>query len=200
MDSSKKLNKALKKLPIHQPPENIWSKIELELEGDLHDAPLKKSVAELPVYQPSEIIWDNIEQQLPNSTNGQFQVYRNVIGIAATFAILLSAFWWINQPNDGLNINYAYSEEKLDDRMQAVVLHDDESAFAMIEEICAERSYLCDYSAFNDLRNELNDLTSAKAELQEAISDFNTSTDLMAALNDVEMERTVVFKRLLAML
>ena len=200
MDSSKDLKKALKNLPFHQPPENLWSKIESEIENEIQDVLLKQSLNELPVYEPSETVWENIVEELPNSSSNRFKVYRNYIGIAASFAVLLSAFWWVNQPNDGLNIEYAYSEEKLDERLQTESIPDDESAFAMIDEICAEKAYLCDYNDFNNLRNELNDLTSAKTELEEAISEFNTSTDLVAALNDIEMERTVVFKRLLAML
>ncbi len=198
MDSKDNLKKALKNLPVHKAPDRVWAKIDLELGHQDGDSPLNASLAKLPVYQPTEQVWENIAQELPGA-KPWFKVHRNVWGLAASFALLIGGLFWMNGSSEG-KIEYAYSEEVLDERLQFEVLEDDEATFAMIEEICELKSYLCDFSDFNNLRNELAELTEAKEELQFALSDYNTNPELMAELNDIEMERTVVFKRLLAML
>ena len=198
MDSKDNLKKALKNLPIHKAPDMIWAKIDSELGSQEGDSPLNEALAKLPMYQPTEQVWQNITQELPDA-KPRFKVIRNVLGLAASLALLIGGLFWINGPSEG-KIDYAYSEEVLDERLQFEVIEDDEETFAMIEEICELKSYLCDYSDFNNLRNELTELTEAKEELQFALGDYNTNPELMAELNDIEMERTVVFKRLLAML
>ena len=198
MDSKDKLKKALKNLPIHEAPENIWNRIESELGREADDSPLSEALAKLPVHQPSEKVWENIAKELP-ANQSRFKIYRNVMGIAASIAVLLGCLFWLNAP-DGNKVEYAYSEEMMDEKLQVDNIEDDEDAFAMIEEICESKSYLCDFTDFNNLRNELTELTEAKVELQSAIGEYNTNPELMAELNDIEMERTVVFKRLLAMI
>ena len=198
MDSKDNFKKALKNLPIHKAPESIWTNIDSELGSQEGDSPLKEALAQLPMYQPTEQVWENITQALPDA-KPRFKVFRNVLGLAASLALLIGGLFWLNSA-DKANIEYAYSEEVLDERLQFETIEDDEETFEMIEKICELKSYLCDYSDFNNLRNELTELTEAKEELQFALGDYNTNPELMAELNDIEMERTVVFKRLLAML
>ena len=163
------------------------------------ETPLKEALKQLPVYEPSDKVWETIVGELPQPKSFM-QVYRRSLSIAASVVILIGCgvFFFINPQSS--DYNYAYSEEVLDERIQLETIEDDEAAFAMIAEVCADREFLCKHVDFQRLRSSFEDLNSAYEELQFAISDFNTSPELMEEMTNIEMERTVVFKQLLAML
>jgi len=199
MDQKKDLKAALKNLPEYKAPDSIWDKIESEMNEEIAESPLSIALKKLPVHKPSEEVWGNIEQNLP-AQSPNFTVWRNVLGIAASIALAVGFFFWIGNNNPQYDVEYAYAEEILDDRMQFANFETDEEAFEMIEEICSEKSFLCEHTDFKELKLELEELNEAHEELEFAMGEYNTSPELSKELKDIEMERTVVFKRLLAMI
>ncbi len=201
MDNEKNLKKALKNLPAHQAPESIWEKINFELEQDEADKPLQEALKKLPVHKAPESVWKGLESQLPESESQQpiIRRLRPVLAIAASLLLVVGFYFGFRQnPVEGTE--FAYSEEVLDDRIQINNLEADDEAFAMIEEICAARDYLCNNDIFKSLKSEFDELNMAHEELSSAISEFNTNAQLISELTSIEMERTEVFKQMIALL
>ncbi len=199
MDQKKDLKTALKNLPEYKAPDSIWNKIESEMINEIAESPLSAALKQLPVHKPSETVWENIEQNLPAQTP-KFTVWRNVLGIAASIALAVGFFFWVGNNKPQYEVEFAYTEEVLDERMQFASFETDDEAFEMIDHICSEKGFLCEHSDFKNLKMELEELNEAHEELQFAMGEYNTSSELSKELKDIEMERTVVFKRLLAMI
>lgn len=198
-DSQKDLNSALKNLQKYQAPDSIWENLNSNLDKISEEQPLQDALKQLPVYEPSSKVWEMISEDL-SPQKSFFKVYRNVLSIAASVVILIGCGVFFFGNSGDANYQYAYSEEVVDERLQLNVEEPDEEAFAMIETICSERAFLCKHVDFQRLREDFDDLNSAYEELKYAISDFNTSPELMEEMTNIELERTVVFKQLLAML
>ncbi len=199
MDQKKDLKKALKNLPQYKAPNSIWHQIEFEMNEEIAESSLSAALRKLPAHQPSEKVWENIEQNLPAQTP-KFTVWRNVFGIAASFALAVGCFLWVGNDDSQYEVKYAYTEEVLDEQMQFANFETDDEAFEMINHICSEKGFLCEHSDFKELKMELEELNEAHDELQFAMGEYNTSTELSKQLKDIEIERTIVFKRLLAMI
>lgn len=199
MNQKKDLQNALKNLREYKAPDSIWNNIESEMNKEIAESPLSAALKKLPIHRPSEKIWKTVEQNLP-VINSKFTVWRNVLGIAASIALAVGFFFWIGNNKPQYDLEYAYTEEVLEARMQFVNFETDDEAFEMIDHICSEKGFLCEHSDFKELKMELEELNEAHEELKFAMGDYNTSNELSKELKDIEMERTVVFKRLLAMI
>ena len=191
------LKKAVTRLPMHQPPDEIWSAID----NALH---LQKGIQQLPQHQPAESIWQTIELDLAKSvsstqssgsTRRLFWIKR--MSIAASFLLLVGMCWWSMNKFSNSN-QFHYSQELINTQLLIADWDEDAEVFTQIEAICQTKTYVCSAPEFQELEQELQELNAAKLDLKQAINDFGKDTQLIAQLSEVELERTVILKKMIA--
>lgn len=195
------LKKVVTQLPIYKPPNELWSAIDNEL--DLH-----KRLQALQNHQPKEFVWKAIETNLvkdisssitintnTNKTSRTFLVKR--LSIAASILFILGISWWIMTDIFTQN-KFQYTQETIDRQLLLADWDEDGEVLTQIKAICENKNYACTAPEFQQLEQELNELNEAKSDLKQAIDDFGKDTQLIAKLSEIELERTVVLKKMIA--
>jgi len=181
------LKKAITRLPHYEPPDTIWTAINTELD-------FNEKIKDLPVYTPKEEVWEQINQQLSTHEAPVFSIKK--WAIAATILLCLSInFWLYHQPKSA---SLSYAVENIDQQLFEADWDEDESLFEEINAICQTNTYSCTLQEFQVLEKELNELNVAKSDLKQAINNFGKDTELISQLSEIELERTMVLKKMIA--
>ncbi len=198
------LSSALRQMPEYTPGDSLWERIAQELEQERHASTLSQAVAALPQREPSAALWDNIRTQLEKeqSFTKNDKPYFNLRALAAAILLPLAVALWFFYPrhqrkSDALHFTYHQSTEEVSNQLLQTSWNEDSEAFAEIEALLQQLppEYISEEIA--QLHKELEELNLAKAELQEAIGNFNTSPQFVAQLKKIELERTQIAKQLL---
>ncbi len=196
------LKKAVTQLPSYEPPPEVWSGIDDELN-------LQKGIKQLPNHQPADLVWQVIEANLTKSTSRTYSdSYRKGgtrqrffwikrLSIAASLLFLIGISWW-GIRNIAPQNQLSYSQETIDVQLLIEDWEEDSEALAQIEAICQIKNYACMAIEFQALEQELKELNEAKLDLKQAIDAFGKDTQLIAKLSKVELERTTVLKKMIA--
>ena len=196
------LKKAIDQLPLYEPDEQLWLEIEDGLDEIELDQKLQKTIPNLVQHNPPEMVWENIEAVLEQEIIAKKEAVkirplRKWLALAASVVLLLGLGWWMQNNN---KVTITYSEEQIENTLPMLSFDgdDDEAAFAMIDEICKAGMLICHDVDFLNLKTELDELTTARNELKEAMGEFNTDKFLIAQLTEIELERSDVLKKIIA--
>lgn len=193
------LNDALKKLPGHEPPSFLWEKIEFDLEGADESQRMQESLMVLPEYDPPDTVWEGIENNLhPKAKIVKMPIWRRYASIAAIGVIIFATFWMFQTETIPEGV-LSYSQEEIEDRLLAHDWDEDEDAFQDFMNICETKKFVCETPEFVNLKTEFLELNDAKLALKEAIGAFGTNPDLIIQMKEIELERTDLFKTMIAM-
>lgn len=191
------LTNALERLPEHTPPSMLWEQLEEKIDTENL---LQKTIARLPEYAAPEAIWENIEARLEPAKLANPKIVRITwrYAAAAAFVLLLAAVWFVRTGTSGaFNTRVSVHEEILDEHLLEVSREPEDDAFALIDQLCAERLPVCEQPEFKSLRDELNELTTAKTELREALGNYGDDPELHAQLIRIERERSDVLRQMM---
>ncbi len=203
---SETLQKAIQGLPSYQAPLMAWENIENTLPS-MEDSVLKSAIQQLKVYDAPPQVWENIIQALNPKVSGLRIVKKSYLRYAAAAVsvgiVLVAGLWFLNKPNETSNVaqieNVTYSQEvavlPTETQKTTIVTHDE--AIKKVNTFCEKQAVVCEKPDFQALKSELEALTAAKNELQEAIGEYNTDQNLLAQLSDIEEERDEILKKLL---
>ncbi len=190
------LKKAVTRLPLHQPPDAVWSAVDEALN-------LQKGIQRLPNHQPAELVWHSIEKNLVESasitlSSGSTRrlLWTKKISIAASFLLVSVMSWWAINKFSNTN-QFHYTQEIIDPQLLIADWDEDAEVFTQIEAICQTKNYACTAPEFQQLEQELQELNAAKSDLKQAIDDFGKDTQLIAKLSEVELERTLILKKMI---
>jgi len=209
----KELNKhilleAIASLPSYSPKDNVWDHISMELDADLASTQLKETVAELPKYSPPAFVWDHIEEALKADEVMEpveekvaakvvrFPNWKKYASAAAAIALIISLAIPFISENVDPNISVSYSEEVIQDDIFNDDWDADEDAFQMVMDQCKHRVLACEQPEFKMLKEELEELNMARKQLKEAIGGYNTDSNLLAQLTQIEIERSDILKKM----
>ena len=200
--NKKTLIEALSSLKEYEPPVAVWEHIDMEMEMGQEEIVPLNMLHNLPEYDPPVSVWSGIEKEL-HVQHGARVVpmrWKRTLAIAASFALLLSAYFLIgdNDPMDEIAMDY--STEVVDDVILVKDWQQDEEAFGLYKELCDAKKYICEHPEFQVLQSEFVELSDAVKELEYAIGNFGTSADLVSQIKDIELERTGIFKKMMVML
>lgn len=196
------LRNALRLLPEHDAPEMVWPKLEADLQLD---AAIDMNIPLLPGHQPPEWVWANLDAQIPNahprSPKTVLARMWPLWAAAASICVLFLAVWFLKpSANEGPSeMSVRYSEEKADTVLLALAREPEDDAFQMLEEMCLQAAPICKDPEFIHLKAELEELTSAKSELREAMGLYETSPELNEQLTRIERERSELLRRMVNM-
>lgn len=191
------LQALLRKLPVYQPPNDVWDGVENALSSPA-PLPLDKM---LPVYDPPDEVWEKIDAAIAIPTAGKRQLRRLLPWLAGAAASLAALIWFL-QPNTIVgateeSVTFSYGKEIVDDALLARDWQQDEDAFAMLEHLCANSSFSSSNPDMNTLRTELDELTEARQALENALGKYGTDIDLISQLAEIERQRTTLLKKML---
>ena len=197
----KTLKNAIQQLPVHQPEEELWWRVEEGLEAWELDQRMREVIPELPSYQAPDQIWDRIDEALEQDGRVVRQpklVLLRWASAAASVIILMVAAWWF-LPNQNTS-QLVFSVEQVAEfpSMSAQDDADDELAFTMIQQLCQDGLIICQEFEFRSLQSELKEITEARDLLKEAMGAYSTDKNLIAQLTQLELERSELLKKMIA--
>ena len=208
------LQSAIVDLPQYKAPQATWEHILPTLESE-EDAVLKSAIAKLPQYNAPTHIWDSIVQNLDNvqqnvTDNRYLSVRKSTVYRFAAAAVMLgfiltSALWYIQNLPEANTSVVAYQETTKTTTEQSVPISEpikiaaveNENKVEKVNKFCEKQAIVCEQPDFQNLKSQLEELTEAKKELQNAIGEFNTDENLVAQLSDIEEERGEILKKLM---
>jgi hypothetical protein len=203
---SETLQKAIQRLPTYQAPLMAWDKIETVLPVG-QDHVLQMAIQQLPTHIAPPHVWENIVKGLETPTTSlkivKKSYLRYAVAAASIGVVLATGLWFLNKQNDTSIVaqteNVTYSQEvavlPTEVQQTEIVAHDE--AIKKVNTFCEKQVVVCEKPDFQALKFELEELTAAKNELQEAIGEFNTDENLLAQLSSIEEERDEILKKLL---
>jgi hypothetical protein len=198
------LRRAVRGLPEYSPPTDVWLDIENMLNReDREQRKLQEALSLLPSYEAPPMVWQDIVTALEQKPQQAkvFSITRLAIAAASVGFIATVGLWWYAMQRPSETLSYSFKTEKIDD---AVLNHnqninsEDEQAFEMVNQICAEKTFVCEQPQVQKLRNELDELNKAQTDLKDAIGLYGTDEDLQQQLLHVEQERTEVLKKIMS--
>lgn len=189
-DPEKALKDAIKGLPTHEAPSFIWDHVEAGLDHSFE------------LISPPDALWDKIDEELEKDRYfdrvRKIPIWKSVAAAAAIALFFWTATGTLNPTTE--SSAFLYSEELVDDELNFGEMDEDEEAFEMINELCKEAALVCEQTDFKELKFELDELNDARNEIKEIITSFNEEPELLAQLTDIEMQRSEVLKKMIAIL
>ncbi len=175
-------------LPEYEPSDEIWNKINTELNNDI----LRKGISQLPKYEPNGRIWENIEAELnPKIVNMHSWRW---VAITASIVLVIGLGFYMNYQKTQLMI--AYSEQKIDTQLLLQSSDNSDGDYEKIVAFCKEQTYVCENPEFKNLKVELDDLQAASIQLREAMGAYNTEPKLMTQLAQIELQKSEILKKM----
>ena len=175
-------------LPEYEPSDEVWNKINTELNNDI----LRKGISELPDYEPDGRIWENIEAEL-NPKIVKLKPWRWV-AVAASIVLVIGLGFYLNYQKNQPVI--AYSEQKMDAQLLLQSSDNSDADYETIVAFCKEQTYVCENPEFKSLKVELDDLQAASTQLKEAMGEYNTEPALVNQLAQIELQKSEILKKM----
>ncbi|MEM1328296.1 MAG: hypothetical protein AAGI23_20245 [Bacteroidota bacterium] len=185
--SERYLQQAIRQLPTHAPSHQLWARIEVDLE-------LGEAIQELPTYTPSEDLWSRIEDELPQQAKVRTIGSRWWQAAAAIAILLVATFWWQQSSTPQIEI---LSDEMTENPALLVAdWNEDEAAFARISELCAQHPFWCETATVQELKEELEELSTARGAVLQQMQKYGTQARLVHQVKHIEQERSQVLQAL----
>lgn len=192
------LSRAIAGLPVHDAPTQLWGEIERSLAGQER---MQSALRNLQQHTPPPMVWENIEQALDGKAKPKRPfVYRMLRGsrawvAAAALCGLAVGTWWIINAEPPTKTTFAYGEEI---QMQVGFAEDwnneeDQIAFVMDK---VERSPIADPLEVKRLKNEFDELTDARAEVEDMLNRYGEDESLLKEVARIERQRSQVIMEL----
>jgi len=180
------LNKALTKLNIYEPGEQLW----LQIQDNLNELPLQQATKNLAEYEPDDKIWALIEKEWSVSKSRKAMIWY------AAATVLLASFLglWLLLPAQSPEI--LISQQEIDSRLQAGKQAATDEQFDTLKTYCETETVVCDRPDFKQLTHEYETLRLASQQLQQAIGNYNTEPDLMRQLSALEQEKADILNKM----
>ncbi|MDD3738608.1 MAG: hypothetical protein PHP31_04875 [Lentimicrobiaceae bacterium] len=97
-------NKLFQNLPTHSPSSDVWNGIEKKLDQIQLDKTIQEAKKNLPVHSPDQSVWIAISARLARIRSvKRFKTYSAISLAAASIALLIIAFSWLNNNVSTIN-------------------------------------------------------------------------------------------------
>lgn len=191
------LRRALATLPVHEPEDATWERIEAQLAAD---AALGRTIPELPLHEPDEELWGNIVAGLdapavvsePAGLPAPAPVVRRLwparavrraLAVAASLLLLVGGWWQLHPRAAGpvvaqQTLTFSEEEAALPVPAPAPDLLEQQGRL-FIEAHCSSRPVVCQSGEFRTLRTQLQELETQEARLRQDARRFGTSPELL---------------------
>ncbi|GAB4037772.1 hypothetical protein [Spirosoma gilvum] len=201
------MNDSLPQLPEYDPANNLWARIEADLQADEQ---IDRLVQELPIYEPKADLWQSIDVSLSVSEPTivrplwtSLQTYW--AGLAAMVSLLMVGIWvfWPSESPEKVRIEYATESIKPALPKKTTPTHwptTTKRAEEFIAKRCAEEKAVCQRPEVHELRKQLTALTIKQQQIEQERGVFGDDPALLRAQTKLETQRAEVTKELLTLL
>ncbi len=198
----KTLIEALSTLREYDPPEELWSRIESAREQYDEGGLPRSLVRQLNQYDPPEQLWNGIAEQLDKGAKVRYLGWKSAVAVAASVALVLLLNWQREHRHSlsADSISITYSEEEIDPLLNLRDWEEDESVFQEYRSLCEMKKFICERPEFQQIQSELDELSQARNNLRDMINGYNTDPQLILQIKEIELERTDLLKKIMAML
>ena len=190
------LKKALEQLRRYEPEAYLWDHIEQGMTRRQEQDKLQAALTRLPRYEPRPDTWSRIEPYLPAKQKSP--VYRllfRAAAVAAIFAGLIPALQWLGAFEQEARVQLIYSLEEAPPPLP-IRWEEDQAEIELIKERFAAIPGFAAADDHDRLLRELQELESAKAELEAAIEKYGINDLLAREMAGIEKERTSVLEEM----
>ncbi|MDZ7879488.1 MAG: hypothetical protein U5L45_17560 [Saprospiraceae bacterium] len=199
-----KINALKTQLKEYNPPPLIWDNLSLELEKDAKSTQnteggyLLDNNSKINELITNELIADNkpIKKQ---SVFRRLSLQRWAMAATMT-GLIFALFILLKRSNTEGGANLKFSTEIVDNQLLKNDWDDAELDYKMVETLCQQHIAACETPSFKTLKHELDELNQARESVKNAIGAFNSDTDLMMQLKNIEQERAVILKQIIGVL
>lgn len=200
-DQNKHLRKAISELPSFEPSNELWNKIEYDLD---FDNKISGKLLTLPEYDAEPGLWDNIEKSLDKDSykirrRKNLTLAKYITGVAASITfIILGLEVMLNEKPKTVDISY--TEEVIVDEHRftsdgADKVQDD--AIQFIKQNCEVNNEICETPEFVELKTQLDELDAAISQLDIAVKKYGKDPDLIRTQIKLENLKSQVTKELI---
>ncbi|WP_080059621.1 hypothetical protein [Spirosoma aerolatum] len=201
------MNDSLPQLPEYDPADNLWDRIEANLQADELFTRLSH---ELPLHEPNPDLWNSIEANLSVSDTVKIRpLWQDVrvqwASLAATVALLMVGIWsvWPAEMPEKVHIEYATESIKPVSTQKSTNTNwpaTTSRTEALIAKRCAQQKSVCQRPEVHELRKQLTALTLKQQRIEQEREIFGDDPTLLRAQTKLETQRAEVTKELLTLL
>jgi len=190
------LQEALTRLPQYEPPKQNWDYIVADLDLDVQAPAWKTQLKSLPSYAPPEAAWEQIAAELPAPSAKRVRLWTRWAAAAAV-ALLLTVGWWQNRNTE--TVQLSFSQEVISDQVMPEDWDQDEESIAEVMRLVAN-SPLENPADFDRLKEDLNELNQAKAELMALMEAYGRDPKVIREIGEIERQRSAVIKKVVTLI
>ncbi|MEL7020497.1 MAG: hypothetical protein AAGK47_02700 [Bacteroidota bacterium] len=186
----------LRDLPQYEPSDNLWEQIANQLPQTTTSTPLGRAIQQLPQYEPPALLWEKIATELPTRSATVIRVKWWRYAAAAAIIGILATVGLGYLGKENAKVTIAHSTEIHDPSVWESDWYEDESAFDMILAFCKTQTFTCEEPLFRQLQSELQELNTARSEIESVMGDYGQDTQLLKQLTRIEHQRSDVLKEM----
>lgn len=184
------LQRAIEQLRTYAPGEDLWARIDEQIDR----SPQLPGLEKLPSYAPPPQVWNTLSRTLDKEQGWQLRRRRYIrLGaVAAGLLLLFSLLIPLGKPTAKISI--AVHEEPADGIMVSADWHEEDERFdALLNHLATDNE-----PAVNVLKVELEELTGARREVEEMLYRYGQDPQLIRQLGEIERERSDIYRQLIA--
>lgn len=191
------LDAAIKGLKQYDPPTELWSKINAVMDAD---RAINVRVEALPTHTPPSNLWNKIQESLPEkeaikSTEPKVVPLWKKLSIAASFLLVLSAGMWLFS-RDYSDLEYTVTTEKVNPKIFRSTWHEDDASFDVVIQEISTSPVLSKQEDVKRMLYEWQELQAARVEVEDMIRRYGNDAQVLDQIKDIELDRTVLIKKM----
>lgn len=180
-----KISEYLRRLRDHNPPDGIWTGLEMRLE---REESFGKKLKNLKTFEPDEASWTNI---IAGVTTAHRKKSLVKWGIAASVAVLLLS---------GVLLSM-YQRHASDMESLAGKYHSEtDETFASLQTFCLTSNIVCLEPEFISLRNRFESLQKEFGRVRKNAGRYDSEAKLLRQLRKIEAEKTEILNQMSRMI
>lgn len=202
------LIKAIEALPEYQPGPDVWAAVSeaLTLETTEQEA-FQQAIDALPRYAPPPQVWEAIVHDLATGKRNApvktgFRLRRRIVQASVAASLLLAAALagklYVDRPVTSVELSY--SEEIRSDDLYRDDWNQDAASFDEVIRQYTSNPLLSEQPDFRNLREELDELNSAKQEIEQMMEQYGRDPDLIRQIGEIERERSEILKKIVVLI
>lgn len=190
------LKKTLRELPNYKPPTTAWQRIAQALQNEDGEQDLQGRLQQLPMYDPPATVWQGIEGALPVRRIVPLRTW--LARAAAVIALALGTWYLWPTESVRLQATYEYQTETAGLAWDSPTADwsDDEMAIAQAVAQFRNDPLARSSDYYDDLIDEWEELTRAKAEITEIMELYGKDAQLIRQMSEIEQERSGLIRRM----
>lgn len=194
------LKEALGQMKTYGAPDRLWNRVEDSLNAppEVDESPLIEAVGRLSQHSPPASVWNELTKSLDSEKTTKvvrISNRRKWLSIAASVAVLLSVGWFVLGEAPP-KITKLYAQETMQQFQLDIDWNTDEASFEKLSEQLVQLND----PQLNNLKLELDELNSARGDVEDMLKSYGQDPQLVNQLGDIERERSDIYRQIIELI